>query len=104
MAFQTLKDHLNYAILLSKSKAREALLMYFVISKEVIIYVFALEKGNQLFSICYMIKTNFLPSDTHYPNIEKFALSLVTSSKMLRHHFYGHKIHVLTNFPLKQVL
>ncbi|XP_022842145.1 uncharacterized protein LOC111365871 [Olea europaea var. sylvestris] len=36
--------------------------------------------------------------------MEKLALALITASRKLRPYFQAHTIHVLTNFPLRQVL
>ena len=40
----------------------------------------------------------------NYPLIDKFAYALVMASRMLRPYFEAHKILVLTNQPLKNVL
>ncbi|XP_022157626.1 uncharacterized protein LOC111024288 [Momordica charantia] len=43
-------------------------------------------------------------AETRYPQMEKLALTLVTSTRRLRPCFQAHTVTVLTNLPLKQVL
>lgn len=52
----------------------------------------------------YYISKAFLELETRYPDMKKFALSLITHSRKLRPYFQAFKIHVLTNFSLIQVL
>lgn len=41
---------------------------------------------------------------TQYPQAEKLFVTLITSARKLRPYFQAHKITVLTNFPLRQLL
>jgi len=43
-------------------------------------------------------------AEVNYPLIEKFAYALVKASRKLRPYFEAHKILVLTDQPLKNVL
>lgn len=43
-------------------------------------------------------------AELRYPQVEKLALALVESTRRLRPYFQAHKVIVLTNFPLRQVL
>jgi hypothetical protein len=43
-------------------------------------------------------------SKAYYSEIEKIAYTVLTASKKLKHYFQAHKIRVLTNYPLKEVL
>jgi hypothetical protein len=41
---------------------------------------------------------------SYYYEIEKIAYTVLTASRKLKHYFQAHKIRVLTNYPLKEVL
>jgi hypothetical protein len=43
-------------------------------------------------------------SKAYYSEIEKIAYIVLTPSRKLKHYFQVHKIRVLTNYPLKEVL
>ncbi|XP_022891607.1 uncharacterized protein LOC111406405 [Olea europaea var. sylvestris] len=86
---------------LSKPKPGDILQLYLAISNEVINIVLIREEGaTQLPTTSKVI----LSPETRYPDMEKLALSLITASRKLRPYFHAHTIHVLTNFPLRQVL
>ncbi|KAL2541995.1 Ribonuclease H [Abeliophyllum distichum] len=52
----------------------------------------------------YYVSKAFQDAETMYPNMEKFALSLIIASRKLRPYFQSHSIEVLTNLPLRQIL
>ncbi|XP_074362758.1 uncharacterized protein LOC141703043 [Apium graveolens] len=43
-------------------------------------------------------------AETRYPNLEKFTLALVHSSRKLRQYFQGREIRVITNQPLRKII
>ena len=45
-----------------------------------------------------------LDVETRYNDLEKMVLALVTAKKKLRHYFESHKITVVTNYPIRQIL
>ncbi|XP_022891660.1 uncharacterized protein LOC111406473 [Olea europaea var. sylvestris] len=102
-AFQALKKHLGEAPLLSKPKPQESLLLYLAVSNEAVSAVIVREENEHQLSVYYVSKA-LLSAETHYPDIEKLALALITASRKLRPYFQAHSIEVLTNFPLKQML
>ncbi|XP_022880896.1 uncharacterized protein LOC111398193 [Olea europaea var. sylvestris] len=102
-AFQGLKRHLGQAPILSKPKPSEILQLYLAVSNEAISAVLTREEGTTQLPVYYTSKA-LLSSETRYPNMEKLALALITTFKKLRPYFQAHTIHVLTNFPLRQVL
>ncbi|KAL2245958.1 UNVERIFIED_CONTAM: Gag-Pol polyprotein [Sesamum indicum] len=53
---------------------------------------------------CYYISKMLQGAEKKYIQIEKLALSLVTTARKLRPYFQSHPIVVLTNHPLKQVM
>ena len=52
----------------------------------------------------YYISKQLINVETRYPEMEKLTLALVIVSRKLRPYFHLHIIHVLTNYPLRQVL
>ena len=91
------------ASLLSKPVQGEKLYLYLAISQHAINAALIREEGKIQWPVYYVSKRLF-DAETRYPEMEKLALALVTSSRKLRPYFQAHKIEVLTNFPLKQVL
>ncbi|XP_022875567.1 uncharacterized protein LOC111394008 [Olea europaea var. sylvestris] len=73
------------------------------VSNESISVVQTREEGTTQLFVYYTSKA-LLSSKTRYPNMVKLALALITTSRKLRPYFQAHNIHVLTNFPLRQVL
>ncbi|XP_074360835.1 uncharacterized protein LOC141701086 [Apium graveolens] len=52
----------------------------------------------------YYISKSLVDAETRYMSLEKLVLALAMTSTKLRHHFESHKIHVMTNFPLRNIL
>ncbi|KAK4391587.1 hypothetical protein Sango_1936500 [Sesamum angolense] len=78
-AVRDLNLYLTTPLLLANPKASEALYLYLAVS----------EKAG---------------AERKYIQIEKLALALVTTARKLRPYFQSHKIVVLTNHPLKQIM
>ncbi|XP_022897539.1 uncharacterized protein LOC111411217 [Olea europaea var. sylvestris] len=82
---------------------KESLLLYLAVSNEAVSSVIIREEDEHQFSIYYVSKT-LLSVETHYPDTEKLALTLITTSRKLRPYFQAHLVEVLTNFPLKHAI
>jgi hypothetical protein len=52
----------------------------------------------------YYISKVLSDSKVRYPHVQKLLYALLITSRKLRHYFDGHKITVVTNFPLKDIL
>jgi ribonuclease HI len=102
-ALQELKKHLGQPHLLSKPKDHEVLYLYLSVTPESLSSVLIREEGEHQLPVYYVSKA-LIAAETRYPDMEKLALSLITASRKLRPYFQAHSIHVLTNYPLKQVL
>ncbi|XP_022874289.1 uncharacterized protein LOC111393127 [Olea europaea var. sylvestris] len=89
--------------LLSKPKPSEIFQLYLAISNEAISAVLIREEGMTQLPIYYTSKALLSP-ETRYPDMEKLALALITTSRKLRPYFQAHTIHVLTNFPLRAAI
>ncbi|XP_022858151.1 uncharacterized protein LOC111379057 [Olea europaea var. sylvestris] len=91
------------APLLSKPKPGEILQQYLAVSNGAISSVLTRKEGTTQLAVYYTSKV-LLSLETRYPDMEKFALALITASRKLRPSFQAYTIHVLINFPLRQVL
>jgi hypothetical protein len=54
--------------------------------------------------LVYYVLEALSGSKIYYFEIEKIAYIVLTVSRKLKHYFHAHKIRVLTNYPLKEVL
>ncbi|XP_074324394.1 uncharacterized protein LOC141661310 [Apium graveolens] len=52
----------------------------------------------------YYVSKSVANAETRYTSLEKLVLALAMTFIKLRHYFESHKIHVMTNFPLRNVL
>ena len=52
----------------------------------------------------YYVSKRLLDVELRYPELERLALALITSTRKLRHYFLAHPVVVLTNHPMKQVM
>ena len=43
-------------------------------------------------------------AEGRYPQIEKLAFALITTSRKLRHYFQAHVINIMTDHPLKKAM
>ena len=43
-------------------------------------------------------------AEGRYPQIEKLAFTLITTSRKLRHYFQAHVINIMTDHPLKKAM
>ncbi|XP_022886895.1 uncharacterized protein LOC111402791 [Olea europaea var. sylvestris] len=102
-AFQGQERHLGQAPLLSKPKPGDIFQVYLVVSNEAISVVLTREEGTTQLPVYYTSKALLSPK-THYFDMEKLALALITASRKLKPYFQAHTIYLLTNFPLRQVL
>ncbi|XP_022859445.1 uncharacterized protein LOC111380183 [Olea europaea var. sylvestris] len=93
-AFQALKKPLEEAPLLSKSHLDESLLLYLAISNVAVSAVLVRKEGERQLPVYYASKA-LLPTETHYPDMEKLALTLITTSRKLRPYFQAHSIEAI---------
>jgi hypothetical protein len=52
----------------------------------------------------YYVSEALYGSKAYYSEIKKITYIVLTASRKLKHYFQAHKIRVLTNYPLKEVL
>ncbi|XP_074361085.1 uncharacterized protein LOC141701300 [Apium graveolens] len=89
--------------ILSKAKPGEPLYLYIAAGERAVSSALIREEnGSQ--SPVYYVSQVLKDAETRYPNLEKFALALVHSSRKLRQYFQGRKIKVITNQPLRKII
>ncbi|KAL2250014.1 UNVERIFIED_CONTAM: Retrovirus-related Pol polyprotein from transposon opus [Sesamum indicum] len=89
-AFQDLKTYLRSPPLLANPKENEVLYVYLAVSESAVSSALVREEGGG--------------AEKRYAQIEKLALALIVTARKLRPYFQGHRIIVLTNHPLHNVL
>ena len=77
--------------------------MYLAVSKVAVSVVLVREESKKQKPIFYTSKM-LLDAETRYSDLEKMVLALVTAKKKLRHYFESHKITIVTNYPIRQIL
>ncbi|XP_074326746.1 uncharacterized protein LOC141664689 [Apium graveolens] len=98
-----LKHYLTNPPYLSKPYQGEDLYVYMFVTDHSVSGVLVKEhKGVQ--SPIYYVSKSLMDAETRYTSLEKLVLALAMTSTKLRHYFESHKIHVMTNFPLRNVL
>ncbi|XP_074323118.1 uncharacterized protein LOC141660057 [Apium graveolens] len=88
---------------MSKPLQGEDLFVYLSVTDHAVSGVLVKEsEGVQ--SHVYYVSKSLVDAETRYISLEKLVLTLAMTSTKLRHYFESHKIHVMTNFPLRNVL
>ncbi|XP_011071449.1 uncharacterized protein LOC105156892 [Sesamum indicum] len=101
--FQDLKIYLRSPPLLANLKGNEMLHLYLAVSKNAASSeLIREEEGVQ--NLVYYVSEMLQGAEKRYAEIEKLALELVVTACKLRPYFQAHRIIVLTNHPLRNVL
>ncbi|XP_074374654.1 uncharacterized protein LOC141715068 [Apium graveolens] len=89
--------------ILTKANPGEPLYLYIAAEERAVSSALIREEnGSQ--SPVYYVSQVLKDAETRYPNLEKFALALVHSSRKLRQYFKGQEIRVITNQPLRKIV
>ncbi|KAJ0742766.1 putative nucleotidyltransferase, Ribonuclease H [Helianthus annuus] len=102
-ALQDLKQYLSTTPLLMKPEDGEPLSLYLAVSGNAVSAVLVKDHEGQQYPVYYVSKS-LLDAETRYSHLEKLILALVMASTKLRHYFETHRIHIKTNYPVKNVL
>jgi hypothetical protein len=54
--------------------------------------------------LVYYVSEVLTESKIQYPHVQKLLYALLITSRKLRHYFKGHKIIMITDFPLEDIL
>jgi len=98
-----LKTYLAQLPKIASPLAGETLVLYLAVSEHAISAVLVVERAKEQVPVYYVSHT-LAGAVVNYPLIEKFIYALVMASRKLRPYFKAHKIMVLTDQPLKNVL
>ncbi|XP_022041353.1 uncharacterized protein LOC110943930 [Helianthus annuus] len=77
--------------------------MYLAAAHTAVSVVLMVERDGRQTPIYYISRVLAGP-ETRYPTVEKLVLALVHVTRRLRRYFQAHRVQVLTNYPLQQVL
>jgi hypothetical protein len=108
-ALENLKLHLQSPPILTAPQPGKNLLLYIAATTHVIgttIMVERQEEGH-IFGVqrpVYFVSKVLSESKVCYPLIRKLLYTILITSRKLRHYFDAHKISVVTNFPLADIL
>ncbi|XP_074351917.1 uncharacterized protein LOC141691071 [Apium graveolens] len=102
-AFEEVKRHLMNPPILSKAKPEKPLYLYIAAGESAVSSALIREE-NGLQSPIYYVSQVLKDAETRYPNLEKFALALVNSTRKLRQYFQGREIRIITNQPLRKII
>ena len=94
-----MKTYLAQLPKIANPAEREVLVLYLAVSEHVVSAVLVAEQIP-----VYYVSQALAGVEMIYPLIEKFAYALVMASRKLRPYFEAHKILVLTDHPLRNVL
>nr|XP_017227761.1 PREDICTED: uncharacterized protein LOC108203368 [Daucus carota subsp. sativus] len=103
VAFEELKKYMAEPPLLSKPIDGETLYVYLAVSEQALSAVLVREELKIQKPVYYVSKV-LHGAELNYSVIEKFALAMITASRKLRPYFQSHKIEVLTDQPLRNVI
>ena len=81
----------------------EELYLYLAVTSHAISSALIEEEGRVQKPVYYTSRA-LRGAETRYPQIEKLAFALITTSRKLRHYFQAHIINVMTDHPLKKAM
>jgi len=81
----------------------EVLVLYLAISEHAVSVILVVERAKEQIPV-YYVSHALTGAEVNCPLIEKFSYALEMASRKLRPYFEAHKILVLTNPPLRNVL
>ena len=77
--------------------------MYLAVTLHAVSSALIREEG-RVQKLVYYTSRALRGAEGRYPQIEKLAFALITTSRKLRHYFQAHVINIMTDHPLKKVM
>ncbi|XP_021974450.1 protein NYNRIN-like [Helianthus annuus] len=102
-ALQDMKRFIEKLPMLTAPYPKEILKMYLAAAHNAVSAVLMVERDGKQTPIYYISRVLAGP-ETWYPTLEKLVLALIHATRQLRRYFQGHRVQVLTNYPLQQIL
>ncbi|XP_021986703.1 uncharacterized protein LOC110883193 [Helianthus annuus] len=102
-ALQDMKHFIEKLPMLTAQYPEEVLKMYLAAAHHAVSAVLMVERDGKQTPIYYISRVLAGP-ETRYLTLEKLVLALVHATRRLRRYFQGHRVQVLTNYLLQQIL
>jgi hypothetical protein len=103
-AFESLKMYLTSSPILTPLEKNEDMMLYIAATSTVVSATIMVdrEEGHvyKVQRLVYYVSEVLTKSKIRYPHVQKLLYSLLITSRKLWHYFEGHKITVITDFPL----
>jgi hypothetical protein len=107
-AFGSLKVYLTSSPILTPPKKNKDMMLYISATSTVVSATIMVEREEGhvyiVQRLVYYISEVLTDSKIRYPHVKKLLYALLITSRKLRHYFKGHKITVVTYFPLRDIL
>ena len=108
-AFKRLKAYLTSSPILTPLRKDEDMMLYIAATSTVISMAIVIEREEEgrVYKVqrpVYYISEVLSESKIRYPHVQKLLYDLLITSRKLRHYFESHKITMVTDFPLGDIL
>jgi HD superfamily phosphodiesterase len=108
-AFESLKVYLTSSPILTPPKKHEDMMLYISATSTIVSAAIVVEREEEghVYKVqwpIYYISKVLTDSKIQYPHVQKLLYALLITSRKQRHYFEGHKITVVTDFPLGDIL
>jgi hypothetical protein len=108
-AFQSLKMYLTSSPILTPPEKNEDMMLYISATSTVVSAAIVVEREEEghVYKVqrpVYYISEVLTDSKIQYPHVQKLLYALLITSRKLRHYFESHKITIIIDFPLGDIL
>jgi hypothetical protein len=106
-AFESLKAYLTSLPILTPPKKLEDMMLYIVATSMVVSAAIIVEREGCVYKVqrlVYYISEVLSYSKVWYPHVQKLLYAYLITSSKLRQYFESHKITLVTDFPLGDIL